>query len=296
MVAQLTRRAERGDSFRRSSDMYMGGAVQRRGRVNMHTIKTLMVMLIMILLCTARWGDPHVLECDGRTVVVSRTNGSSEGCESSDGRMHTLEDVDEGRRGKRKDREHECYCTLTTLLDHTPQDTMASEKGSSPAASVLMSTPPKQESPSAGSSVKTSLRSAKSKRGNGSMRKFLDDDGELDSEDVMVVGKLLAKLGFFKVEDLQILGEAFFETMMTDTPPVVVYKLWKVMHHNGYLDADSRLPAPSYRLTIKYLKEGVPERKLTKGGSTSKSKSPSMFDDSEERAAPEDFAYKRVRE
>jgi hypothetical protein len=169
----------------------------------MKTAKTLMVVLFMILLCTARWGDPHVLECDGRILVVSRADGPSEGCECSDGRMHTLEDMDEGRRGKRKDREQGCYCILTTLSDHTPQETMASEKDSSPTASVQMNTPLKQGSPSAGSSVKKPFRSAKSKRGNGSMRKFLDDDGELDAEDVMVVGKLLAKLGFFKVEDPQ---------------------------------------------------------------------------------------------
>ena len=100
---------------------------------------------------------------------------------------------------------------------------MPSEKDNSPTGSVQMSTPTKQGS-SASSNVKTSGRSAKSKRGNGSMRKFLDEDGELDAEDVMVVGKLLAKLGFFKVEDLRILGEAFFETMMPDTPPVVVYQ------------------------------------------------------------------------
>ena len=291
MVAQLNRHAERGDSFRRSSDMYMGGAMQRGRRENMTAFKALIAMLFIILLCIARWEDPHVLECDGKTLVVSRAYGSSEGGESHDDMMHTLEDVDEGRRGKIKDREQGCYCILTTHLDHTPQDKMPSEKDNSPTGSVQMSTPTKQGS-SASSNVKTSGRSAKSKRGNGSMRKFLDEDGELDAEDVMVVGKLLAKLGFFKVEDLRILGEAFFETMMPDTPPVVVYKLWKVMHHNGYLDEDRRLPAPSYRLTTKYLKEGVPE--LKKGVTSLKSKPTRMFGEPDDGAAPEEFAYQRV--
>jgi hypothetical protein len=58
---------------------------------------------------------------------------------------------------------------------------------------------------------------------------------------------------------LEILGEAFFESMKADTPPVTVYKLWKVLHNQGLLDGDSRLPAPSYRLTTKFLRYGVPE-------------------------------------
>ena len=186
--------------------MYMGGAVQRRGRVNMTTFKMLMVMLFMILLCTERWGDPRAWECDGRTLVVSHADGSSAGCESSTAKTHTLEDVDEGRRGRRKDREQDCYCVLTMCLQCTPQDNMSdTEENATSEAAMTMSTP-KQETLLASSSVKTYKASAKSKRGNGSMRKFLEEDGELDAEDVMVVGKLLAKLGFFKKEDLRMLG------------------------------------------------------------------------------------------
>jgi hypothetical protein len=50
MAAQLARCAERGGSSRRSSDAFMGGAVQRKGRVNMRTFKMLMVVLFMMLL------------------------------------------------------------------------------------------------------------------------------------------------------------------------------------------------------------------------------------------------------
>jgi hypothetical protein len=96
MAAQLARHAGRGDSVRRSSDACVGGAVQRTGRVNMTSFKTLVVVMFMIMLCTERWGDPHILECEGRTLVVSRADGSSEGGESSTKRTHTLEDVDEG--------------------------------------------------------------------------------------------------------------------------------------------------------------------------------------------------------
>ena len=53
--------------------------------------------------------------------------------------------------------------------------------------------------------------------------------------------------------------------MMPDTPPVVARKLWKAIHHNGCLDGDNRLPAPSHRLTTRHLKEGVPELNEERG-------------------------------
>jgi hypothetical protein len=139
------------------------------------------------------------------------------------------------------------------------------EENATSEAAMTMSTP-KQETLLASSSVKTYKASAKSKRGNGPIRKFLEEDGELDAEDVMVVGKLLAKLGFFKKEDLRMLGEAFFESMMPDTPPVAVFKLWNALHHNGHLDEDRCLPAPSCRLATKHLRNGVPD--TTKASST----------------------------
>jgi hypothetical protein len=127
------------------------------------------------------------------------------------------------------------------------------------------------------------------------MRKFLEEDGELDAEDVMVVGKLLAKLGFCKREDLRTLGEAFFESMMSDTPPVVVFKSWKVMHHNGFLDEDSRPPVPSCRLTTRHLKEGAPDKRTASSTADPRRAKPcGLFGESDEGTAPEKIACERV--
>ena len=100
--------------------------------------------------------------------------------------------------------------------------------------------------------------------------------------------------------------------MMPDTPPVVVFKLWNALHHNGHLDEDRRLPAPSHRLTTKHLRDGVPD--TTKASSTAdprRSKpcddgaapsrkrfgpfaSTGLFGASDDGAAPEEIAYERV--
>jgi hypothetical protein len=158
----------------------------------------MLIWIIFMVLCTARWGDPHVLECEGRTLVVSRALGSSEGGDSSARDMHTLEDVEEERGEKGQDNKQVCSYNLTFYSDLPPQQEMPSDKNDSdknvsPAASVDMKTPI-QGSSTLGSSLKKS--NMKSRRGDGSLRKVPEEAGVLDAEGVMVVGKLLAQLGF----------------------------------------------------------------------------------------------------
>jgi hypothetical protein len=213
--------------------------------------------------------------------------------------MHALEDV-EKERGEEQDKQQVCCYNLTFFSDLLPQQEMPSDKNDSdknvsPTASISMKTPLKGSS-SSGSSVKKS--NLKSRRGDGSLRKVLEEAGDLDAEDVMVVGKLLAQLGFYRAQDLEILGEAFFESMKADTPPVTVYKLWKLLHNQGLLDGDNRLPAPSYRLTTQFLRHGVPE--VTEGQAQSHEvTSKALFEEGSERGSSnerhlDDVAYERV--
>ena len=88
----------------------------------------MLIWMIFMVLCTARWGDPHVLECEGRTMVVSRAWGSSEECESSARKMHALEDVEEERREKGQDKKQVCCYNLTFYSDLPSQQKMSSEK------------------------------------------------------------------------------------------------------------------------------------------------------------------------
>jgi len=82
----------------------------------------------------------------------------------------------------------------------------------------------------------------------GSLRQYLQKDGELRAGDVMRISSVLADLGFTSEEDLDILVTAFFETMADaeDVPAVMIFKLWRTLHHSDHIPTDDRYGRKGY--------------------------------------------------
>jgi hypothetical protein len=83
------------------------------------------------------------------------------------------------------------------------------------------------------------------KEESGSMKEYLRADGLLSEGDILRLAKVLDDLGFASSDDLNILGTAFFETMVDEehnpngkVPAVIVYKLWRTLHRSGHVPTD----------------------------------------------------------
>jgi hypothetical protein len=76
----------------------------------------------------------------------------------------------------------------------------------------------------------------------GSIRQYLQMDGELRPGDVLRIATIFEDLGFTSEEDLDILATAFFETMADaeNVPAVMVFKIWKTLHRPNHVPTEDR--------------------------------------------------------
>ena len=107
-----------------------------------------------------------------------------------------------------------------------------------------------------------------------SMKEYLRDDGLLSEGDILRLAKLLDDLGFASRDDLEILGTAFFETMVDEehnqngkVPAVMVYKLWRTLHRSGHVPTDDHgdargYGAPSYPTTLAIMEQRQMNKRL----------------------------------
>jgi hypothetical protein len=91
----------------------------------------------------------------------------------------------------------------------------------------------------------------------GSMRTRLLKDGKLSEGDVMRLTKFLEDLGVMAEGDLEIVAEAFFETVVTHerssketTPPILVFKMWRTLERPSHVDLST---TPSRAKTLERL-------------------------------------------